>query len=273
MMAVRRPAVAGQFYPADRAALRDMLRGLYEQGGGMAGSRSAYPACVSPHAGYQYSGAVAAGVYRVMDIPSRCVILGPNHTGRGPKASVMARGCWTTPLGDVPLDEALTERLLRRCPWLTADTEAHRAEHSIEVQLPFLQYLQPVLSLVPVVLYPIGLEGYQALGEALAETIREDGIPTLLIASSDFTHYERQADAERKDRLAIEAVEAMDAGELCRRVEHHSISMCGYAPTSVVLAAARRLGCSRGRLLSYQTSGDTTGDYASVVGYAGLAFS
>ncbi len=269
-MAIRKPAVAGQFYPAPQEVLTETLRRLL----GQATARSEiYPACVVPHAGYQYSGPVAASLYRTVSVPVRCVVLGPNHTGRGPSMSIMLRGRWVTPLGEVPLDEALASRLLTRCRWLTVDAEAHQAEHSIEVQLPFLQYLQPTVSLVPIVLYPVGWEGYQALGEALAEAVRSDAVPTLLIASSDFTHYEPQERAQRQDRLAIEAIEALDAAELCRRVERHRISMCGYAPTCVVLIAARRLGCTRGRLVHYQTSGDVTGDYGSVVGYAGLTLS
>ncbi len=272
-MMLRAPAVAGLFYPANRSALSQTVHALYERAAGEEGVASASPACIVPHAGYQYSGAVAAFVYQTLAIPARCVVLGPNHTGCGAAVSVMARGRWSTPLGEVPLDEAFADRLTQRCLGVSVDAEAHRAEHSIEVQLPLLQYRQPSFSLVPIVLYPVGIDGYRALGEALADLIREDDVPTLLIASSDFTHYEEQADAERKDRLAIEAIEAVDADELCRRVERHRISMCGYAPTSVVLVAARRLGCGRGRLLRYRTSGDATGDYASVVGYAGLTLS
>ena len=266
---VRQPAVAGRFYSTDRRELRETLQRWL----GRDASPQAAPACVVPHAGYQYSGSVAASVYRSVRVPIRCVVLGPNHTGYGPMASVMTRGRWLTPLGEVPLDEAWASRLLRRCSWLTVDTEAHRYEHSIEVQVPFLQTLQPVMTLVPIVLYPIGWDGYRALGEALADLTRDDPVATLLIASSDMTHYEPQERATQQDRLAIEAMEAVDAEELCRRVERHRISMCGYAPTCTVLVAARALGCRQGRLVRYQTSGDVTGDRTSVVGYAGIILS
>jgi AmmeMemoRadiSam system protein B len=268
-MLIRRPAVAGQFYPADQAVLRRMLRDWL--GREAAGERAL--ACIVPHAGYQYSGAVAASVYRAIEVPVRCVVLGPNHTGEGPRVSIMARGRWVTPLGEVPVDEAWASRLMQRCSWLTDDADAHRHEHSIEVQVPFLQILQPAMTLVPIVLYPIGWSGYRALGEALAALIAEDPTPTLLIASSDMTHYEPQEDAMRKDRAAVDAIEALDAEELCRRVERQRISMCGYAPASVAVIAAQRLGCRRGRLVQYRTSGETTGDMTSVVGYAGIILS
>jgi AmmeMemoRadiSam system protein B len=239
--------------------------------------------CVAPHAGYIYSGGVAGAVYSRLEIPEHCVILCPNHTGKGHPLAVMANTTWQTPLGEIAADVGLGSRLLRRFPALQEDSAAHRGEHAIEVQLPFLQARQPELNIVPIVVGTSDFDVLRGLGEALADVIsahqekdREDEQEgdgkekVLIIASSDMNHYESDAVTRVKDRKAIERVLAMDARGLWEVVLNEDISMCGFGPTIVMLTAAKLLGATSATLIKYATSGEVSGDYDSVVGYAGI---
>jgi MEMO1 family protein len=266
MTALRTPAVAGRFYPA-RAdeLLRDVRK--YTS---VDAPRVVAIGCVAPHAGYIYSGGVAGALYSHLEIPERCVILCPNHTGKGRPLAIMADTTWQTPLGDVAADVELSTQLLHRFPALQEDSGAHRSEHAIEVQLPFLQVRQPKLSIVPIALGTRDFDVLRGLGEALADVIAACGRPVLIIASSDMNHYESDAITRVKDRKAIERVLALDARGLWDVVMNENISMCGFGPTIVMLTAAKLLGAASASLVKYATSGEISGDYASVVGYAGI---
>ncbi|HEY7724330.1 MAG TPA: AmmeMemoRadiSam system protein B [Anaeromyxobacteraceae bacterium] len=259
----REPWVAGRFYPAEPARLRAEVEALL-------GAREAPPrpaaGILSPHAGYQFSGKVAGATWARVAVPARVVLLCPNHTGLGARIALWPDGSWRTPLGALPVDEALTRDLLASGA-VEADPEAHRREHALEVQLPFLQAVRPDASIAALCLGPLSLARCRSLGRAVAAAARAHG--ALLVASSDMSHYVPAEVARRKDRMALERVEALDDRGLHEVVEREDISMCGYVPATVMLAAARELGASAGALVLYRTSGDVTGDDSSVVGYAG----
>ena len=282
--AVRTPAVAGRFYPGRAEELLREIREYTSPGKTTVESgRIAAIGCVAPHAGYIYSGGVAGAVYSRLEIPERCVILCPNHTGKGRPLAIMANTAWQTPLGEVAADADLGARLLLRFLMLQEDSAAHRAEHAIEVQIPFLQAQQPELSIVPIVIGTSDFDVLRGLGEALAdviagrqeETRQEEDLEdheenVLIVASSDMNHYESDAITRVKDHKAIERVLAMDARGLWKVVMNEDISMCGFGPTIVMLTAAKLLGATSATLVKYATSGEVSGDYESVVGYAGI---
>jgi AmmeMemoRadiSam system protein B len=283
--AVRTPAVAGRFYPGRAEELLREIREYTSPGKTTVESgRIAAIGCVAPHAGYIYSGGVAGAVYSRLEIPKRCVILCPNHTGKGRPLSIMANTTWQTPLGEVAADAEMGARLLRRFPALEENSAAHRAEHAIEVQLPFLQARQPELNIVPIAIGTSDFDVLHGLGEALADVIagRQEDDPekdgqeedraekVLIVASSDMNHYESDAVTRVKDHKAIERVLAMDARGLWEVVMNEDISMCGFGPTIVMLTAAKLLGATAATLVKYATSGEVSGDYESVVGYTGI---
>jgi len=276
--ALRAPAVAGRFYPGRADELLREVREFTSPGEVFAaGKRISAIGCVAPHAGYIYSGGVAGAVYSRLEIPEHCVILCPNHTGKGRPLAVMANTTWQTPLGEVAADAGLGADLLRRFPALQEDSAAHRGEHAIEVQLPFLQARQPELKIVPIVIGTSDFDVLRGLGEALADGIaaleedREEKV--LIVASSDMNHYEPDAITRVKDHKAIERVLAMDARGLWDVVTKEAITMCGFGPTIVMLTAAKLLGATSATLVKYATSGEVSGDYESVVGYAGIIVS
>ena len=275
--AVRIPAVAGRFYPGRAEELLREVREFTSTGKiPVETGRIAAIGCVAPHAGYIYSGGVAGAVYSRVKIPERCVILCPNHTGKGRPLAIMANTTWQTPLGEVAADAEMGARLLRRFPALQEDSAAHRAEHAIEVQLPFLQALRPELKIVPIAVGTSDFDVLRGLGEALADVIadryeeEDQHERVLIIASSDMNHYESDAITRVKDHKAIERVLAMDARGLWEVVMNEDISMCGFGPTVVMLTAAKLLGATSATLVKYSTSGDVSGDYEAVVGYAGM---
>ncbi len=275
---VRTPAVAGRFYPARaEELLREVREFTSPTENSTKTGRIAAVGCVAPHAGYIYSGGVAGSVYSQMEIPEHCVILCPNHTGKGRPLAVMANTKWQTPLGEVAPDADLAARLLRGFPALQEDSAAHRGEHAIEVQLPFLQTLQSQLSIVPIAIGTSDFDVLHGLGAALADVIaarrEENQESVLIIASSDMNHYESDAVTRVKDRKAIDRLLALDARGLWNVVMEEKISMCGLGPTVVMLTAAKRLGASSAALVKYATSGEVSGDYESVVGYAGIIVS
>lgn len=264
---VRSPAVAGQFYPASPRELDRAVRMLTRDDAPKARARAA----VVPHAGYVYSGAVAGEVFSALEIPERLIIFCPNHTGAGAPAAVMARGSWRMPWGNVPVDDEMAARLLGASPLLAEDPSAHAREHSLEVQLPFIRRFRENFRFVPVSLGRLSVDQCRSLGESVANAIRMEADLPLLVASSDMTHYETDATARKKDQLAIARILALDPEGLYRTVRSERISMCGVIPATVVLFAAVALGASSARLVKYATSGETSGDYDQVVGYAGLA--
>lgn len=262
----RSPAVAGQFYPLRAAAVEKQIFEFIEK----TPKKSAAIGIVVPHAGYIYSGPVAGMVYSRVELKPTYIIMGPNHTGKGKPFSIMSEGSWLMPQGDVEIDAELAKALIHASEFLEEDFMAHAYEHSIEVQLPFLQYFKQPFKFVPIIISQASTSAYQALGKEIAEAIKESKKDVLIIASSDMTHYESRESARSKDMRAIEAILKLDEKELIKRVEESEISMCGYAPVAVMISAAKALGAKTAELVSYQTSGDTTGDYSSVVGYAGI---
>jgi MEMO1 family protein len=272
---LRTPAVAGRFYPgrADEL-LRDVRHYISSAENPSPTTRIAAIGCVAPHAGYIYSGSVAGAVFAHLEIREHCVILCPNHTGKGRPLAIMASTTWQTPLGDVPPEANLGANLLRRFPALQEDSAAHRGEHAIEVELPFLQTLQPKLNIVPIAIGTSDFNVLRGLGEALADAIAEQEETqkqkVLIVASSDMNHYEPDAITRIKDHKAIDRVLALDARGLWEVVMNEDISMCGFGPTVVMLTAAKPLGATAATLVKYATSGEVSGDYESVVGYAGI---
>ena len=263
---IRKPVVAGLFYPESPVELKTQLKSFINEDAEKADAVGV----IMPHAGYIYSGMVAGAVVSRIQMKDTFIILGPNHTGMGAPASIMSSGKWKTPLGEVRIDEDLAKAILSFCPILEEDTLAHQSEHSIEVQLPFLSYCKPGVKIVPIMLAVSDPEILQELGMAIARAIRETGRETVILASSDMSHYESQKIARQKDRQAILAMLDLNPGELLKRVHENHISMCGYAPAAVMLWAVSESGTLKSELISYQTSGDVTGDQSSVVGYAGI---
>jgi MEMO1 family protein len=280
-MNVRRPTQAGAFYEGDAETLKTQIKNcfLHELGPKKlpkvnTGRLAAVVGLVCPHAGYMYSGAVAANAYYELaqdGKPDTAVILGPNHTGYGNALALMNEGVWRTPLGDVKIDGATANQIMQETSIVDVDDVAHRFEHSIEVQLPFLQYLYgSEFKFVPICYRIQDLASAVEVGNALAKVLA--GKNTVVIASSDMTHYESQRNAAAKDLAALKAVEAMDEKLFHSIIETQNVTACGYGPISTVIAAAKRLGAKEAKLLSYKSSGDITGDYSSVVGYAAVSF-
>jgi MEMO1 family protein len=267
--ALRHPAVAGRFYPRDADDLRSEASGYLSHAASDPAACKAI-GCVAPHAGYMYSGHVAGAVFARVEIPRRCVVLCPNHTGMGVPLAIMSEGAWETPLGEVAIDHELAAALRQRFPALEEDSAAHRAEHAAEVELPFLQLRQPELRFVPIALGTRQFEALEQLGEALAEVIAAQKDPILIVASSDMNHYEPDALTRAKDQRAIERMLTLDARGLYDVVREQAISMCGLGPAVSMLTAARRLGARSADLVKYATSGDVSGDRDHVVGYAGI---
>jgi hypothetical protein len=260
---VREPAVAGRFYPGSSALLAAEVDGFLRP----ATDRLAAKGLVAPHAGYMYSGAIAGEVYRRVEIPARVVILGPNHTGLGATASLWPGGTWRTPLGEVPIDDGLTDALLE-APGVELDDQAHLHEHSLEVQVPFLERSQPHLSIAALCLGPLSFKACEALGVALGKAAAAAG--ALVVASSDMSHYISAAEARAKDKLAIDRLLALDPAGLYEVVRRERITMCGFIPATVMLVAAREMGATHAELVRYGHSGEVTGDDDQVVGYAAI---
>ena len=269
MLMIRQPAVANQFYDGDPQRLSMDIQRMT---GGRKGSEPCI-AVVAPHAGYVYSGSVAGAAFARARIPETVIVMGPNHTGYGSPAAVMPDGTWRMPMGDVPVASDIASVLVNGSAYLEADYQAHMYEHSLEVQVPFLQYFQPSLEIVPICLGHMPYAACEEIAAAVANAIKGAERPVLMVASTDMTHYESQAQANAKDRLAIEQVLEMNPRGLYDTVQANGISMCGFIPTTVTLAASLLLGASRAELVQYATSGDVSGDYNRVVGYASFIIS
>jgi hypothetical protein len=263
----RKPFVAGQFYPGRPRELREALERMTDR----EAPKEEAIAVVSPHAGYVYSGTVAGAVFSSVVVPDTVIILGPGHRPIRPVFAVQGEGSWETPLGAVPIESGLAKALLDSCPLCRNDAKAHEQEHSLEVQVPFLQHFSLGVSIVPVcVSYAASFADLQALGKTLAGVIRGFDRPVLIVASTDMSHYVSRAVAKEKDGRALDRILALDAEGLFRTVVEEEISMCGFQPVTAALVAARALGAVEAELVRYATSGDVTGDDRGVVGYAGL---
>ncbi len=271
-MTTRPPAVAGTFYEATPERLRAQVATCLERNPKPQTSER-FIGAVVPHAGLVYSGHVAAAFYQAAELPRRFIILCPNHTGAGHFAAINRGGSWRTPLGDVAVDTPLAEALMARTALLADDPRAHAREHSLEVQLPFLQQLLGNFTFVPICLGAPRYEYCLEIGNAIAAVLANEPEPIGILASSDLNHYEDQQTTLRKDQLAIDQVLARNPRELWRVVEEHDISMCGYIPTTTMLIAGNELGATHARLLKHATSGDVNGDYGHVVGYASIVVS
>jgi AmmeMemoRadiSam system protein B len=272
--AVRRPAVAGRFYPGKVEALTQQLdQCLGVDDAAAPEITAAALGCIVPHAGYMYSGQVAGAVFRRLPARSTYIILCPNHTGRGAPLAMMSKGEWLTPLGPVPIDAALAARLQQSCRLLAEDAKAHEGEHAIEVELPFLQRSVGAFSFVPIAIGVSRYAALEALGHGMAQALKSLGAPVMVVASSDMNHYEPDDVTRVKDHLAIDHVLALDPAGLYDTVRDKDISMCGYGPAVAMLTAVKDLGATRAELIRYATSGDANGDRSAVVGYAGMVVS
>lgn len=267
---IRQPAVAARFYPGSEGPLKTEVMSFIQQDRNPQAALGA----VMPHAGYMFSGSVAGETAASIQIPDNVIIMGPNHTGIGPAVSVYPGGAWRMPFGDINVNEALVNRIIERCELAMSDETAHLREHSIEVQLPFLYYMGgSELSFVPITLSMLGKDECRLLGRALADIISGYEGDVLLVSSSDMTHYESHESAKEKDSEAIARILDMDPDGLMDVVFSRGITMCGIIPTTVMLYAVLDLGAKEARLVRYKTSGETTGDYEQVVGYAGIVVS
>ncbi|MFZ2410942.1 MAG: MEMO1 family protein [Candidatus Methanoperedens sp.] len=261
---MRAPAVSGQFYPRSKNDLEREISRCFE---GVVPGEKAVIGAVVPHAGYIYSGNTAAYVYSVLPKADTFVFLGPNHTGYGSPVSVSGES-WSTPLGDVGSDSEFIRALPKRI--IDLDETAHKYEHSIEVQLPFLQHRFRDFNIVPICMGMQDEETALDVGMELAEAIRKVKKKVVIIASSDFTHYKPDKVARENDAYYINSILEFDVPGFYRRLFERNASVCGYGAIAAMLTATKALGAKKATLLKYSTSGDTTGDLAAVVGYAGI---
>lgn len=268
---LRLPAVSGRFYPSNPAELTALIRQYTTADKNHAAITA--KACLVPHAGYVYSGHVAGAVYARIAIPKKILILGVRHYPHGANAAILSSGAWRTPLGDAPIDEQLAEGLVAACALLREDSVAHCTEHSLEVQIPFLQVLRPDFTFVPLALGTVRYEDLVTVGEAIGRVLAASSEEILLLTTSDLNHYEDDATTREKDRKATDRILALDAHGLYDTCRNEAISMCGLGPTVAMLTALQSLGATRAELVRYATSGDVSGDYSTVVGYAGMLFS
>lgn len=263
----RKPSVAGYFYPQRTETLRAMLDGMVDP----AKEKKKAMCLVSPHAGYEYSGWVAGATFSSVYLPDKFVILGPSHRSIQSQFAIMANGVWETPLGEVPVDPNLAKLIMNHSSLITEDNAAHLSEHSLEVQLPFIQFFKRDFSIVPIsVAFSLSFKELEELGNAVADGIKESGDDVMIVASTDMSHYVTQKLAKEKDFLAIKKILQLDAKGLYEIVNREGISMCGAQPTTAALVASTKMGAKKAELIKYQTSGDVSGNYHEVVGYAGI---
>lgn len=265
-MKQRKPAVAGSFYPGNRKELLEMLMEFSEPGA----KKCQAMGVISPHAGYIYSGMGAGIIFSRVEIPDDVIVLAPNHHGVGADVAVWEEGSWLTPLGEVKVNTELAKLISYETDLVENDESAHRSEHSLEVQLPFLQYFNPGFKLVPLCLLRMSYDDCHEVGMAIAKAVKEWGKPVLIVASSDMSHYISASAAKSKDNLALEQVLKLDARGLYQTVYENDITMCGFIPAAVMLVAAKELGAKEAEIVDYRNSGDVTGDLREVVAYAAV---
>jgi AmmeMemoRadiSam system protein B len=263
----RQPYVSGYFYPGGK---EDLLKTLDKMTDRSLPKISAF-AVVSPHAGYQYSGPTAGVLFSSVRIPETCLILGPSHQHSGILFALQRKGDWLTPLGESAIDEDLAGRVASECPSCEENESAHQHEHSLEVQLPFLQYFVDDVKIVPICIsHEAQYPDLEILGRGIARAIKAYGRDVLIVASTDMSHYVSRKTAEAQDGLAIRKILDLDGEGLFQTVQKERISMCGFQPTTAAIVAAKDLGALKAELIDYRTSGEETGDYTEVVGYAGI---
>jgi len=267
---LRLPVVAGQFYPADPQELTHLIQKF--SAGESAKEKVRVRACMVPHAGYMYSGAVAGAVFSRILLPKKIIVLGVRHRPPGADLAILSEGAWRTPLGDAAIDAELAQQLKVACPLLEEDSIAHRREHSLEVEIPFLQALDAGFSLVPIALGTLRYDELHELGLALGRVLKENDDDILVVTSSDMNHYENDETTRVKDGRAIAKLEAVDPEGLHNVCREEKVSMCGLGPAVAMLTAMKELGVTRGEVVRYATSGDVSGDHDAVVGYAGMIF-
>jgi len=265
---IRNPIVAGYFYPASPNELNKMLAKYIDK----KAKKEDAVGLLMPHAGYVYSGAVAGAAISRVKFKGTFIIIGPSHSGAGKPFSVMPEGTWRTPLGDVEVDAEMAAEIIKQSKYAEADYRAHADEHAVEVQIPFLQYIKPDVKIVPIILGGFSTDAYKEIGRAIVRAFEKLKRQAVILASGDMTHYEPAEEARAKDMKAVEAMFLLDADELTRRYNNLHITMCAYGPVITLITAARELGAKQGMLVKYQNSGDSSGDFSSVVGYAGVIF-
>ncbi|OGW55016.1 MAG: AmmeMemoRadiSam system protein B [Nitrospirae bacterium RIFCSPLOWO2_02_42_7] len=268
---LRKPAVAGYFYQSSRDSLTNQVKRFIDIDVNIEKTKAL--GILAPHAGFIYSGAVAGALYSRIILPESIILIGPNHTGRGASVSVFSEGKWEMPNGIVEVDSELALSIIGKSEFAKEDTNAHTGEHSLEVQIPFIQFFTTDFKIVPITMMNTDLEVCKDLGLAIARTIQETGKDALIIASSDMTHYESSVSAKEKDQKAIDKIITLDPAGLHSTVRKNNITMCGFAPAVSMLYAAIELGASKANLVKYMNSGDVSGDYEQVVGYAGIIIS
>ncbi|UCC95346.1 MAG: AmmeMemoRadiSam system protein B [Candidatus Omnitrophota bacterium] len=266
---VREPVVSGQFYPAQQQQLRRIIESLTPKKSTKEGALG----IILPHAGYVYSGKVAITTVSSILPKKRIVILGPNHTGFGKDFALSAKGTWKIPFGNVDIDTDLSSALLKNSDIIQEDPLAHKFEHSIEVELPILYHFFGEFQFVPLACQASTLDRYRKVALQIAEATKLIKNEILFVASSDLTHYEPDSTARKKDRDALESIVSLDEEGLLERVSRQNITMCGVAPVAVLIRCLKELGARKSHVALYETSGDTSGDYSSVVGYAGVVIS
>jgi len=263
----REPAVAGYFYSDNSRELKFHLSTLIK----FRENKIKAKGIIVPHAGYMYSGWVAGKVYGSIIPPDTAIIIGTNHTGLGERISLFPGEAFITPLGEVSVDKEISEDLIKSVPLLSRDVMAHLHEHSIEVQVPFLQYINPKVKIVPICLSKLSLEEVKELGKGIAEVIKKHSDKYILIVgSSDFSHYVPHEVAKKKDLMAIREILKLSEEDFLKVIYEEKISACGYIPIAVTINTCKNLGASKAELVEYQTSGDIIKDYSSVVGYGGI---
>ncbi|MCK4994180.1 MAG: AmmeMemoRadiSam system protein B [Candidatus Omnitrophica bacterium] len=265
---IRKTVWAGprNFYPDNPEVLNKTIAKLIDTGQ----KKEDCKAVLMPHAGYFYSGYVAGKTISTVNIPDTIIILGPNHTGLGMPYSMLRKGAWQSPFGNISIQEELASLILKNSGYFKEDETPHIKEHAIEVEIPFLQYFNKNISIVPIIISDFVLNNYRKAAAELANAIKKFAKPVLIVISSDLTHYESHEKVKEKDSQVIEAIQELDVNKLYEKVNTNKISMCGCAPACVGLYTALNLGAKETRLIDYKTSGDITGDFTSVVGYAGL---
>jgi len=262
---VREAVVAGRFYPASDGELTSILDQLFKDQQPL----KKVIAVISPHAGYIYSGALAAKTLSCITIPERVILLGPNHTGMGEKIS-LSPDDWRIPTGTVVCDREMSDFLLSCVNGIRTDREAHRNEHSLEVLLPFLLHLNPSVKIIPLTLSQLSFEQCRQLGKELATAIEKSNKEVLILVSSDMNHFSSRQRGSQLDKMAIDKLLSFDGPGLYQTVVSNSISMCGFIPATVAIEAALKLGAKNTDLVGYTDSGDVSGDTQRVVGYAGI---
>ena len=262
----RLPIASGSFYPGNKEELVSVLKTHMDN----SLEKRKVLGAISPHAGYVYSGSVMGSVFSRIYVPDTVVILAPNHTGRGTPYSIWPEGCWRTPLGKTSTDEELVNEILNSCELIEKNEAAHTNEHSAEVILPFLQYNNPQVKIAVIVIRSGNFEELRMIGKSIGDVLKKIRPDALVVASSDMTHYESQQSADKKDKSAIAEIVALREEGLYRVVRKLDVSMCGVSPVISMLVCSKERAATKAELIRYETSGEVTGDYDQVVGYAGV---